>query len=109
MSNPALLWIPAGIAVLLLLGVFVAMAVLIWKGSRAEIAALRARSCTFCGYDLSRSPDWPDLTRHDPTPKCPECGRVITGIAGVDLPDTRRSAPLPEGGVGGGLAQGTKE
>ena len=97
-----LLWIPAGMAIFLFVGLFITMAYLVWKGGREEQRRLFAHSCKFCGYDLSQTSLWPRLQKGSTQgvspepPKCPECGRLVTGIAGVDLPDSLPTLARPE-------------
>ena len=98
-----LLWLLAGFSVSLVLGLFLTMVYVVAKGSRAERLHLLNHSCKHCGYDLSQTSLWPrragdggrgggragpDPKNPPELPKCPECGRLITGVPGIDLPDS---------------------
>jgi hypothetical protein len=94
-----MLTVLAAIVVLAALGALAAILRVLWRGSAEERRERLAQThlCPHCDYDLSSTSLWPDTRREDPTPRCPECGRVITGISGIDFPDRLPTAKKKEG------------
>lgn len=66
-------WISLAFLVVLIGGPFVACAIMIAIGSRAEVQEARKGKCPRCGYPLAALPEYDDRGRR----RCPECGGVI--------------------------------